>query len=167
VCISAGKAGVMDSNQLAPVVASMIKLNRVASEVMLEYQACACTDITGFGLAGHAMEMARGSHVELRISISGIPFFSCALDLIANGIKTGLTDANRCYNEGEISFDASICDAEKELFYDPQTAGGLMIAARQSDADNLLKSLHRRGITEARIIGECIECDGPHIQIVR
>jgi selenide,water dikinase len=132
-----------------PVLAS---LNKTAMEKALHYELHACTDITGFGILGHALEMAEGSSVRLAVEHAALPFYSGALDMYEKGVTTGSNRANREL-VGRFSFvvECSLGKAEEELLYDPQTSGGLLLALPADDGRRLLKELTAQNIDAARI----------------
>jgi selenide,water dikinase len=99
--------------------------------------------------------------------MDAIPCFPHTLDLIAQGVFTSITEANKQYVQNFIKFEDNIENDQKEIFYDPQTSGGLLLAVRQIDAQEILKTLYERGVQHARIIGECFETNSPHIQIIQ
>ena len=167
VHISGGKRGVLAPEKLKAAGKVMATLNKTAAETMVEFGVKGCTDITGFALGGHGMEMAAGSNVGMRIHLDEIPRFPDTVELFGMGVMTGVTRENAKLVEGKVQFADGISEIEQNFLYDPQTSGGLLIAVRESDADGLLKKLLERGVEESRIIGECFEADKPHIEVVR
>lgn len=141
-------------------VASMTHSNRIASEIVTrpEFQVHAMTDITGFGLVGHAREMAMGSRVRLSIKTEAVPLLEGSLPAAELGCIPGGLIANREFAEcfSMDAPDAKIPDLLRTLLYDPQTSGGLLISVRDSDAANLTKSLRDEGYPAA-IIGSVVE----------
>lgn len=130
----------------------MRQLNRAAAETMLQHGVHACTDITGYGLLGHALEMARASGVRLGIEYQRMPCFPEALDLCARGIRSEGLMTNRKAFSASVRFDDSVPEVWRELLFDPQTSGGLLIALPEADAPRLLQQLHESGF-EASPIG--------------
>src|SRR5205814_5287110 len=96
----------------------MAVLNRVSSETMMEFEPHACTDVTGFGLAGHALWMVKGSKVGMTIYIDKVPHFTESLDLIAKGTFTGVTEDNRRLVESYVRTDSNVLPHEELLMYD-------------------------------------------------
>ena len=121
---------------------------------MGNFEPHAVTDITGFGLAGHALEMARGSDVTLEIQVSDVPIMNQALDMYQKGMSTGVNAANRALIQDFTRFEKTLPPWHQEIFVDPQTSGGLLVAVSESVGQNLLKALHSRGIENARLIGQ-------------
>ena len=154
VITTALKQGVAEPEWVANAVRSMTTLNREASELVVAAKGVhAMTDVTGFGLMGHAREMALGSGVTIEIVVEHVPVIEGAVDAIrAGAIPAGLL-ANRSFAEC-ISGDApgsQISDELRTLLYDPQTAGGLLISVSADGADALLASLRDAGLNAARI----------------
>lgn len=138
-------------------VDSMTTSNRLASEIALrpEHHAHGMTDVTGFGLMGHARELALGSGVQLRIHPAAVNLLQGALDAVALGCVPAGLHANRDFAEC-IVHDApglDLDDARRALLYDPQTAGGLLLSVAPSAADTLLRELHAAGYLFSAIIG--------------
>jgi selenide,water dikinase len=135
------------------LVASMATLNRAAAEAMLRCAVHAATDVTGFGLLGHAHEMARGSGVTLEIDSSRLPLLPDLEEHIVAGRLTGGCKRIRAYLDGKVTVGTSVSVTLREAAYDPQTSGGLLIALAAKDADRLLDDLAASGVTSARVIG--------------
>ena len=147
-------------------IASMTTLNRQAAEVVAgkPYRVHAMTDITGFGLIGHARELALASHVSLRISSSRIPLLEGALECVRAGYIPGGLKANRDFAECVVSYEAGIPEEVRTLLFDPQTAGGLLISVAADDADQLARDLTTLGVAAIRI-GEVIHATKPLIRV--
>ncbi len=141
----------------------MATLNATASKRMVEFGASACTDVTGFGLAGHAFEMAKGSGVGIRFFANKVPHYPESLEMIRQGVRTGLTQPNFHSVEGHFKPDATLPEELVGLFFDPQTSGGLLISIAAEKTSALLDSLHKDGIKEATIIGEVFASQEPQI----
>jgi selenide,water dikinase len=161
------KRGVLPEEKLRRVVETMATLNRTACETMVEFEAKGATDITGFGLGGHAFGMARASKLTIRLFSDRIPCYPDTRDLLEKGVSTGATPGNAKNLEGRITFEPKLTTPERELFYDPQTSGGLLIAMRKSDSERLVKTLKDRGVGAAAIVGECVASDQPMLEIVK
>lgn len=129
------------------MTASMLQSNQKASSVARDFHCVAMTDVTGFGLAGHLLEMLDASKVSARLSLSQIPLLPGFSRLVAEGVESTLAPANREVAE-RIRWirNAESTEPESAALFDPQTSGGLLIAVRPSDADPLIKSLHDCGI---------------------
>ncbi len=151
------KGGMAGEEAVAHITASMITLNKRASELMLEAGAHACTDITGFGLLGHACGMIENSMVGIEINIAAIPVFPEVRGFAEMGLVPGGTHRNKEFRFNMIEQASMIGDDIWNILFDPQTSGGLLISIASADADTLLENLHRHGIEDAAIIGEVIE----------
>ena len=148
---TAVKRNLATAEQVAQVTAAMITLNKIAGEAMVAFGAHAATDITGFGLGGHAFEMADASGVTLEIKFARLPLLIGVLDHARAGVTTGGANANRQYLEGKLVFAAAILTHEQEVVFDPQTSGGLLIAIDDAAADNLIEFLRSRQVVAAMI----------------
>ena len=151
------KGGMAGGEAVTRITASMTTLNKRASELMLEARAHACTDITGFGLLGHACGMIENSMVGMEITISAIPVFPEVRGLAEMGLIPGGTHCNKEFRLSMIEHAGVIGDDIWNILFDPQTSGGLLVSIASADADTLLENLHRQGIEDAAIIGEVIE----------
>lgn len=132
-------------------------LNRKAAEIMADFDVHGATDVTGFGLAGHGLEMARGSNATLEIEFEKIPFMDEALDAYRAGVTTGMNADNRRLTEKRVRFPGRLRRWEEEILFDPQTSGGLLVAVTASQADVLIERLHQAGITDTEIIGRVLD----------
>jgi selenide, water dikinase len=135
-------------------IAFLATLNRKAAEVAAGFEVHAATDITGFGLAGHCYEMVKGSAVTMEFSLDRIPIMKEALEMYQRGVTTGVNNYNRELVAGTIRFEKDLPPWHKEIVYDPQTSGGLLIAVPESQGETLLSALHSSGIRRASIVGQ-------------
>jgi selenide,water dikinase len=133
-----------------PVIAT---LNRAALETAQNFTINACTDITGFGIGGHALEMA-GHDAALTIRYDALPFFAGALEMYKKGETTGSNQANRALCQERLTIKAALDRSREELLFDPQTSGGLLLAIPGTEATLTLSALKEAGVTHAAIIGE-------------
>lgn len=139
------------------VLPSLAALNKVAIEASPAFDIHACTDITGFGIIGHSLEMAMGSSVEVRLQYGKLPFYPAALAMYKKGENTGSNRANQQMVEQALVLRADLTDSEQELLYDPQTSGGLLLALPGDQAGDFLKELTDKGVYAAEKIGEVCE----------
>ncbi len=146
-----------DLEIILPEVAS---LNKNAIEIALNFEVHACTDITGFGIVGHSLEMAKGSKVQINLLYKKLPFYPGALDMYRRGETTGSNKANRKLAEGFFKKIRELSREEEELLFDPQTSGGLLFSVPSAGADRLVTELKRAGIETADRVGEVVS--GPH-----
>jgi selenide,water dikinase len=144
----------LDRDAVASLVDVMIRLNDRASEEMLAHNASACTDITGYGLVGHASEMARASHVSIRLDSAALPLIDGAMWAARNGYLTGGGSANRAFIKDEAEIAGGIDENLLHIAYDPQTAGGLLIAVPENEAEGLLSAV-LRDCPGAAVVGRC------------
>jgi selenide,water dikinase len=134
--------------------ASMTSLNKTASELMVQFGAHACTDVTGFSLMGHLAEMARSSGVDVQIVWDDLPLFEGVLEYAAAGILPGAIERNKESCGERVVASSTLAPEMVDLCYDAQTSGGLLVAIEQAKAGNFLKALHDRGVSAATIIGK-------------
>ena len=139
---------------LAAAIASMTALNARAAEVMASYDVHACTDVTGFGLCGHAYEMAEASGVTLRLEAAALPLLPDARELAGRGELTGGCRRNRSYLADKLEIAAGLPADLVEVALDPQTSGGLLIAVAPAYAARLLDDLQAAGVEAAAIVAE-------------
>jgi selenide,water dikinase len=164
--VSAAKQGLLAPEAFGTALESMATLNKTACETMIEFEVRGCTDVTGFGLGGHAFGMARASRLAMRIDPKRVPVHPETRRLLEQGVTTGATAANARHLEGRIRGGAP-SGSERSLFFDPQTSGGLLLAVRRKDADGLVKALRGRGVTAASIAGDCVASDDPYVEIIK
>jgi selenide,water dikinase len=153
VLMTAFKRGRLAEEYYTAAVKSMAELNAAASTAMLRYGVHAATDITGFGLVGHATGMAEGSAVTLVFEESDLPLLPGALEMCRAGMIPGGGRRNREFFGPRTSINDEISDAMAELAFDPQTSGGLLIALPEDDATALLAELQQGGNLDAAIVG--------------
>jgi len=134
VISTALKQGFAREDDVAESIASMLTLNRTACEEMLRYDAHSCTDVTGFGLIGHAREMAVASGVTLEITADALQFLPGAVEYARRGALPGGLKNNREFASCSVELKREIARETEDLLYDPQTAGGLLISLPESDA---------------------------------
>ena len=152
------KAQEASAEQIRKAVSMMTSLNKKASEMMVAASDIhACTDITGFGLLGHACEMIEGDTVGLRINSSALPVFDGVRDLMETGFVPGGLYRNRDFRIDQIVKEKSCPDWLFDLLFDPQTAGGLFFSLPADKAQNLVETMRASGITGAAVIGEVIQ----------
>lgn len=153
IITTAIKKGKAPKESVQAAISAMTTLNKTASQIMRNYPVHACSDITGFGLLGHAQEMASGSSVTLILESAKLPILHRARSLAEKGYITGGCKRNRDYLKGKIIVDPSIRQGLIEVAFDPQTSGGLLIALAQKHASKLLEELQANGVDAATNIG--------------
>jgi len=139
---------------------SVTQLNRKAAEVLQSFTVHAATDVTGFGLSGHGLEMAEGSNVSLVIDIENLPLMDSALKMYEKGMTTGVNRLNEELVQNSLSFEKELPYWHKEIMYDPQTSGGLLVALPESEADDAVGQLVDAGYPFTAKIGEVRPLDG-------
>lgn len=140
------KRNMVSDSLIREVTEQMAALNRTAAELMIEHRANAATDITGYGLAGHALEMAEGSNVTIRLFTDKLPKLTDVLALAEANMIPGGANANREFAEGKWTQAGSIDPNLIHLVFDPQTSGGLLIAVPESRAEALAAGLKAAGL---------------------
>jgi selenide,water dikinase len=163
---TAFKAGRCPDVALQSAVESMVQLNGAASRAAVDLGATAVTDITGFGLAGHAGELAQSSGVTLTIDVSSLPLLDGALELSRKGNLTRASKTNRSFADSQLSIADGVASDLQEFAFDAQTSGGLLISVGAEHAADLVTRLKNEGISAASIIGSVGAFDGVSIQLV-
>jgi selenide,water dikinase len=137
-------------------LASMVQSNRLAAEHLYAHGATACTDITGFGLLGHMVEMIKPSGVDVEIDMQALPLIDGALETVQMGILSSLQPANLRLRRAIRNMETAVASPLYPLVFDPQTSGGLLASIAADKADACLKALHKSGYTQAAVIGRVI-----------
>jgi selenide,water dikinase len=150
------KAGKVDMELVAIITESMATLNKKASEQMQEIGVNACTDITGFGFLGHASQIAENGHVAMEINSNSIPIFTQVAEFAKKGLCPGGLRRNRDFYGKMVEFSRQVPEYIRDILFDPQTSGGLLISVAVEKAELLLGKLKKAGISEAAIVGEII-----------
>ncbi len=147
-------------------IASMTTLNKKAAEVISSsgFAVHAMTDVTGFGLIGHAREIALASNVSLRFYANRIPLLDGAMECVRAGHIPGGLKANREFAECVVGYEDGISEETKTILFDPQTAGGLLISVAPDDATELTKTLNAAGVPAVEI-GEVLPSTKPLISV--
>lgn len=158
VCFAA-QIGRIDQQSLNEVGQSMATLNKDAAELLVEHKAHACTDVTGFGLMGHLVEMIRGSNVSAEVDMSRLPVFAAVEPCLKNDILPGAIESNQEYSQAWVRLGEAGSEENLPILYDPQTSGGLLIALPQAEAHVFVEKMIARGHTSTSIIGRIIEKD--------
>jgi selenide,water dikinase len=141
----------LDAAALEPALVEMERLNREASRLALDHGVRAAVDVTGFGLAGHALAMASHSGVGLRISIDALPVHAHFGEMLEAGVSTGCTAPNAEYTSGRLRGLERLDRVQREILFDPQTSGGLLLCAPAEQAESLLAALLACGHRAAEI----------------
>lgn len=151
VLTTAAKAGMTSQAGMDLAIQMMTTLNKAARDVMVQFEVHACTDVTGFGMLGHLYEMAQGSDVQIELHVDQVDLIPEALELARMGILPEGMYRNRTFAEAAVDpGDTEL--AKQDLLYDPQTAGGLVMACAPKDADALYEAL-QKAVPSAQRIG--------------
>jgi selenide,water dikinase len=151
------KAGIANEQIADKVTRYMALLNKKASQLMQEFKVHSCTDITGFGLVGHTLQLAINSKIGIKIQSNAVPIFPEAIDFATRGFCPGGLQRNRDYYSNMVDFPAHIPEYMNDLIFDPQTSGGLLIVLSSKEAQPLLGKLQKAGLNDSAIIGDIIE----------
>jgi selenide,water dikinase len=153
IVTTALKKGKASGQSVEAAVRAMTTLNAAASAVARRFPVHACSDITGFGIMGHAAEMAGGSNVTLVIDSAKLPLLEDAPRLAEKGYVTGGCKRNQDYLKNKIEIDKTLREGLVQVAIDPQTSGGLLIALAKRHAAKLVEELHAAGVAEAAEVG--------------
>ena len=151
------KKGKLDAAGYKAMIEATTKLNTPGTRLGLMDEVHALTDVTGFGLLGHLLEIVKGSHVAARVRWDALPLLPGALDLAREGILTGASGRNWSGYGVKVSLGAKLGEAEKALLTDPQTSGGLLVACAAEACEKVLEIFRDEGFPDARVIGEIRE----------
>jgi selenide,water dikinase len=166
IITTALKKGKASKDSVDEAVKSMTTLNAAASTVMRRYPVHACSDVTGFGILGHALGMASGSGVTLVIESAKLPLLNRAPRLAEKGYITGGCKRNRDYLQDKITIERSLREGLVEVALDPQTSGGLLMAVAKRHAAKLLDDLHSAGVQHAVEVGYATSLQKPWVRLV-
>ena len=151
------KAQEASDKQMNQAINSMSSLNKKSSEIIIkEGNVHACTDITGFGLLGHACEMIEGSDVGMKIDSAAVPVFDGVRKLLETGFVPGGLYRTKDFRLNQIVKEKTCPDWLFDVFFDPQTAGGLFFSLPGNKAQKIVKKMHTAGITDAAVVGEVV-----------
>lgn len=156
VVLAGRKLGLARDDEYGAALESMRTLNRRAADVATRYHLRAATDVTGFGLVGHALKMAKGSGVAIKLSTRNLPTITGATRLAETGCIPGAAFRNLRYVESETHFSENVVYEKKMLICDAQTSGGLLLCCPRDKKDSLLNDLKAEGCSESTIVGEVL-----------
>lgn len=166
VLFNACRSKKLPYRDLEPILPKVAELNRAAIETALTFEIHSCTDITGFGFLGHALEMARGSKVRIEVAFGRLPVHPYVFDMYRKGETTGSNKANRKMAQGWWEQQRKLSHPEQELLFDPQTSGGLLLSLPGPQAGELVQKLKEAGVEDAVVIGEVLASGQPGIVII-
>lgn len=148
----------MVSKEIADkVIEVMVHLNKYAAMSVKNFEVHSITDITGFGLLGHVMEMAKASDVTIEIKADDVPILEGAVEMAEMGIIPSGAYSNMGYIQDDVMIDESVREAVSDCLYDPQTSGGLLVSVRADQAEEMVKDMLKNGAITAEIIGSVKE----------
>ena len=168
IITTAIKGELIEQDEAAAMFDSMRTLNEAPIRLAEGLELHGCTDITGFGLIGHACEMAEGSGVQVELASGAVPLFDQVLDMARLGIIPAGSYRNQDFFGPRVAADEDLEPGMLDALYDPQTSGGLLIAAPAADVDELARRLHAEGRVAA-VVGRVCEAEpgGPAVRVVR
>jgi selenide,water dikinase len=166
VLFNACRSGKLSFKELEVILPQVAALNKKALNIAMSFDIHACTDITGFGIVGHSLEMAKGSGVQIDLFYKELPIYSHALEMYRKGETTGSNKANRRLSEGYLGISAKISREEEELLFDPQTSGGLLLSVPESQAQQLIDELKTADVETAVKVGRVAPSPTPRIRLV-
>lgn len=153
VMSTAIKGGLASEDNIRQAVDTMSMLNKKAAQAIEPFEVSACTDVTGFGLAGHLMEMAKGAKIEITLDTKAVGLLENVREFASMGMVPAGAHKNRQFFEERTRIDPGIDRALVDLMFDPQTSGGLLICMDKQDAQNCLETMENKGVP-ATLIGE-------------
>lgn len=159
------KNNLLSDEEITRVTSVMTTLNKTAAETMESYDVHACTDVTGFGLLGHASEMAKGSGNGLKIVKDQVPILPRVRELAEAGSVPGGTKNNFAHLQGSVTFPETMDQIDQWILCDAVTSGGLLISIAEEDAESLLSDLQKAGVA-ASLIGEVTKEHPEHIVVL-
>ena len=158
ILTTAVKADLVDQPVIDRINRQMATLNKDARDVMMNYHVSSCTDVTGFSIMGHGLEMAEGSGCTIHLMANQIPYHPEAFEMADMGIIPAGAYRNRRYAEGKTELRGNVSRTMEDILYDPQTSGGLLIALPEAEAEACLRQM-RTLIPEAAIVGYVTEME--------
>lgn len=156
VLTTAAKANMVSQEVLDRIYRQMATLNKKARDIMVKYSVHSCTDVTGFALLGHSFEMAQGSDCTVHIQAENVPFHKEAYEMASMGFIPAGAYRNREYAEHGVKVTGNVSRALQDIFYDPQTSGGLLMAVSKEEAAQCFEEL-KKEIPDAAVIGYVTE----------
>ena len=165
VLFNANRSGKLPFRELEAILPQVAGLNKKAVEVALNFDLHACTDITGFGMMGHTLEMAKGSGVQINLFYDKLPFYPNALNMYQKGETTMSNKANREMAQGFWETTERSIE-EEELLFDPQTSGGLLLSVPAVQVEDVTNELKKAGVEATANVGEVTASDRPYICVV-
>jgi selenide, water dikinase len=157
VLSTALKNKLVKDEEMTEVIRSMTSLNKKAAELMLEMGVHSCTDVTGFGLIGHASHLIQEGEIGIEFDFKAIPVFARVMDLLKKEVYPGGLARNRDFYGPGVEFPPQMAAFERNILFDPQTSGGLLIALPFPASSELVDKLHKAGVLSAAVVGKVIK----------
>ncbi|HZY19908.1 MAG TPA: selenide, water dikinase SelD [Ramlibacter sp.] len=166
VLSAALKKGQLDADGYARMIASTTRLNTPGPELAALAGVHALTDVTGFGLAGHALELARGAGLAVELEWAGVPLLSGVAELAAAGHVTGASGRNWAGYGADVALPTGFPETARALLTDPQTSGGLLVSCTPQSLDRVLAVFRQHGFDGAAVVGQVVASDdGPRLKV--
>lgn len=166
ILATALKGGVVEEEEIMDAIDGARKLNAGGSAAMREIGIKACTDITGFGFLGHLFLMLKASQKGARIQANEVPVWDKAVEFAEIGLVPGGAATNRNFLGENISISSLVSDVTRDMLFDPQTSGGLLICVSRDKLDNLLESLGKQDVLSSAVVGEVTGNSAGFIEVV-
>ena len=166
VLFNANRSGKLPYRELEAILPQIAALNRAAMEVASKSDVHACTDVTGYGILGHTLEIAKASDVQIELFYNELPFYENALDMYRKGENTGSNKANRKLVNGFWEALSKMSDPEEALLFDPQTSGGLLLVVAETHAEDVIVDLKGTGLGTVARIGKVVARDRPYLRVI-
>lgn len=164
---SANKKELLNNQQYATFVETTTFLNDVPMEVGKEVGVRAATDVTGFGLLGHAWEMVSSVDLSVELWVDRLPVIQGVRELLGAGVKPGATRRNIDFVRPHMSIGQGVTPTDLDILGDPQTSGGLLLAVSEDKIEELVRRLHEQGALAAAVVGRCTKTERSSIRIVK
>jgi len=152
--------------ELEVILPRVASLNKEAIEIASKFEVHACTDITGFGIVGHTLEMAKGSGMQINLFYDKISIYPHALEMYRIGETTGSNSANRKLSQGFLEIKRALNREEEEILFDPQTSGGLLLSVTAKDAETFIEELKKTDAGPIARVGEVVTSPHPKVTIL-
>jgi selenide,water dikinase len=159
----ASQIGKASAESLCQISQSMVELNKIPAEIMMDMGVKTATDVTGFGLLGHLSEIAAQSKVTIEIFADQVPVFDGVFEKIRQGMISGAIERNKEFASQYVTTSPEVSEERETVLYDPQTSGGLLIAIHPDSAEELVSRLKNKGIDFAAVIGSVVSKSDGHI----
>ena len=166
VLFNANRSGKLPYRELEAILPQVAALNDKAIETALSHKVRACTDITGFGILGHSLELAKGGSIQIELLYDRLPVYPNALQMYRKGETTGSNKANRQLADGLWEKSINLNAEAEEILFDPQTSGGLLLSIPESNVDELVKALHAEGVADAAKVASVVASGRPLVRVV-